>query len=76
MPKGVQRVNGTKAKLKDYPDVLDVPQLAEFLGVSKKTIYSLLKDGEIVSVKIGRAYRIPKIYVAKYLKISRPSQIS
>jgi hypothetical protein len=26
----------TKARLKDYPDVLDVPQLSEVLGVSKK----------------------------------------
>jgi excisionase family DNA binding protein len=63
----------TKAKLKDYPDVLDVPQLSEVLGVSKKTIYSLLKDGEITSVKIGRAYKIPKIYVFKYLKIAHNS---
>jgi excisionase family DNA binding protein len=55
--------------LKNYPDVLDVPQLSEFLGVSKKTVYSLLKDGEIASVKVGRSYRVPKVFILKYLKV-------
>jgi excisionase family DNA binding protein len=55
--------------LKDYPDVLDVPQLSEFLGVSKKTIYSLLRNGEISAVKVGRSYKVPKVLILKYLKV-------
>ncbi|MFR1393189.1 MAG: tyrosine-type recombinase/integrase [Flavonifractor plautii] len=42
--------------LKDYPDVMDIGQMCEALGVSTKTGYKLLKDGKIEYLKIGRAY--------------------
>ena len=32
--------------LKDYPDVMDIGQMCEALGVSTKTGYKLLKDGK------------------------------
>ena len=31
---------------------------------------SLLKDGKIEYLKIGRAYRIPKAHILRYLKIT------
>ena len=46
--------------LKDYPDVMDIGQMCEALGVSTKTGYKLLKDGKIEYLKIGRAYRNPQ----------------
>ena len=49
--------------LKDYPDVMDIGQMCEALGVSTKTGYKLLKDGKIEYLKIGRAYRIPKAHI-------------
>lgn len=53
---------------KTYPDVVDVDTLCEMLGgISKKLAYRLLKDGSIVSLKIGRNYKIPKPYVTEYL---------
>ncbi len=52
----------------DYPDVVDVPALREMLGgISKKLAYRLLTDGEIKSVRIGRAYKIPKTSVIDFL---------
>ena len=56
--------------LKDYPDVMDIGQMCEALGVSTKTGYKLLKDGKIECLKIGRANRIPKAYILRYLQIS------
>ena len=32
--------------------------------------YKLLKDGKIEYLKIGRAYRIPKAHILRYLKIT------
>ena len=58
-----------KAVFKDYPDVLDVKQVSELLGVSTKTVYRLLHDGALESLKIGREFRIPKVNVMKYVKI-------
>ena len=50
-----------------YPDVMDVEQMSRALGVSVKTGYKILKEGEIKSVKVGRAYKIPKIRVIEFL---------
>ena len=58
-----------KSTLKKYPDVLSVPQASEALGVSSKTVYRLLNTGTIQSLKIGRSYRIPKIFLLRYLHI-------
>ena len=52
----------------DYPDVVEVDDLCKMLGgISKKLAYRLLADREIKSVRIGRSYKIPKVYVIEYL---------
>jgi len=54
---------------KEYPDVLDVKQVSVLLGVSTKTVYKLLRNGTLDSLKIGREFRIPKVNVMKYVKV-------
>lgn len=52
----------------DYPDVVEVDDLRKMLGgISKKLAYRLLTEKEIRSVRVGRAYKIPKICVIEYL---------
>ena len=58
-----------KAVFKEYPDVLNAKQLSALLGVSKKVVYRLLNTGTIVSLKVGREFRIPKVNVMRYVKI-------
>jgi len=59
---------------KEYPDVLDAKQVSALLGVSTKTVYRLLNEGSLASLKVGREFRIPKVNVMKYVKIlSSPS---
>lgn len=55
--------------LKDYPDVMNAEQVCEVLGVGMKTCYRILKEGKITSIKVGRAYRIPKAHLLSYLVI-------
>ena len=56
-------------RIKDYPDVMNIDQMSEILGISSKTGYKLLKQGAIIAMKVGRTYRIPKIHVLSYLKM-------
>ena len=56
-------------RLKDFPDILNVDQLCEVLGISTKTGYKLLSNGTIAALKVGRMYRIPKVHVLSYLRI-------
>jgi len=58
---------------REYPDVLDVRQTSKLLSVSTKTVYRLLREGTIESLKIGREFRIPKVNVMRYAKIFKAS---
>ena len=53
----------------EYPDVLDVYQVSKLLNVSTKTVYKLIKDGSLTSLKVGRVFRIPKVAVMRYVKV-------
>ena len=61
-----------QAMFEEYPDVVEVDDLCKMLGgVSKKMAYRLLANREIQSIRVGRAYKIPKVCVVEYLM--RPS---
>ena len=52
----------------EYPDVVSVEQMCAMLGgIGKRTAYSLLKDGAIRYVKVGRSFKIPKTSVVEFL---------
>ncbi|MCF7802889.1 MAG: helix-turn-helix domain-containing protein [Candidatus Marinimicrobia bacterium] len=38
-------------------EILDIEAAAEFLGIKKRTMYKLVKDGEIPAAKIGGQWR-------------------
>lgn len=59
-----------------YDDVLTVKELMDFLAVGKNTAYTLLKNGNIKSFKIGRCYKIPKTNVLAYISTKRLSKSS
>ena len=54
----------------DYPDVLTTKDIREILGVSTKTLLQLIHAGKLRSIKVGRSYRIPKLYLLQFLEIS------
>ena len=54
--------------LREYPDVMNIEQMSQALGVSTKTGYGLLKSGKVACLKVGRAYRIPKVHLLTYMK--------
>ena len=51
----------------DYPDIVTVRQLQVMLGISRHTAYDLLGEGEISCIRLGNAYKIPKINVINYV---------
>ena len=56
--------------LREYPDVMNIEQMSQALGVSTKTGYGLLKSGKVACLKVGRAYRIPKVHLLDYMKVT------
>lgn len=51
----------------NFPDLLTVKQLQDILSIGRSKAYSLLHDGELKSITIGRQIRIPKRYLLDYL---------
>ena len=58
----------------DQNKSLSTEEVANILHVSKSTIYTLIKKGEIVSYKIGRKVRFTQEDVDAYIARSRHSQ--
>jgi excisionase family DNA binding protein len=51
---------------KEYPDVVNVEQMSEMIGISSKTACRILRRNEIDHFKVGRTYKIPKIHIIAY----------
>ena len=55
------------ADLEQYPDIMTVEDLMDFLSIGKNSAYGLLQSGAISTLRIGRIYRIPKVAVYEYI---------
>ena len=51
----------------EYPDIVNITQLQSMLGISRHLAYDLINDGYIRGLKIGNAFRIPKVNVIEYV---------
>jgi excisionase family DNA binding protein len=56
-----------KEILRDYGDILLPKDVQQILQVGRNTVYKLLEDGTIKSIKIGNSYRIPKLNLAEFM---------
>ena len=50
-----------------YPDLENIVQLKEMLGIGITLAYRLVKNNTIPAFKIGREYKIPKRNIISYL---------
>ncbi len=51
----------------DYPDVVNVKELQEMLGIGRNLAYSLLTGGKVKAIKVGREYKIIKNSIIDYV---------
>jgi len=52
---------------KKFPEIMTPEELAEYLRVSRQTIYNLLWRGEIPGMKVGTHWRLKKTDVEKWI---------
>ena len=60
-----------KTMFTSYPDLVDIIQLKEMLGIGITLAYRLVKNNQIPALKIGRQYKIPKMNIIDYVTIQR-----
>ena len=58
----------TTADSRKYPALLTVKQVAEILGIGRNTVYRLIHEGQIMSLRVGRNIKIPQSAVKKFLE--------
>ena len=54
-------------------DVLTVPEVAEYLRVTPKTVYALVKRGDLPSFRVGRVVRCRKGDVEAFIAAAAQS---
>lgn len=57
----------TNQILCEYPEVLNVEQVREILGIGRNLIYQLLADKKIIAKKMGHNWIIAKSNLIKYI---------
>ena len=63
-----------RAMFKEYPDVVNVDQMCAMLGgISRKLCYRILRENDVEHFKIGRTYKITKLSVISYLRVTEES---
>lgn len=55
---------------KEWPDVMTLEQVAEYLQVGIHTVYRLRDSGKLKAAKVGRIWRVRKADVDAYLEAS------
>ena len=54
-------------KLSEYPDVLTVNEISDFLGYGTETIYKWTRNGHLHFLDCIVGYRFPKTYLIRFL---------
>lgn len=57
----------SKEMFSEYSDIVTVDEVMKMLRLGKNTVYKLLKDDEIMNVKVGARYIIPKQSVIEFV---------
>ena len=60
---------------KNEPDILRVSDITRLLHCSKNTIYELVKDGRLPSIRLGRSILIPKTALVEMMVNEKYYQI-
>lgn len=56
-----------------FPEILTLPELADYIRVSKSSLYHYSRDGKIPARKIGRHWRYHKSAIDAWVKNEKPS---
>ena len=60
---------------KHEPDILTVPDVVRLLRMGKNTVYKLIKEGSINSIKQGKKIISPKVCLVEFLLDQKNYQI-
>lgn len=63
-------MNDDKYIFSEYPDVVTPEDVQNMLHMGRNSVYKLLKEEKIKTLKIGKKYIIPKKSVIRFIDIN------
>ncbi|MBE3573478.1 MAG: helix-turn-helix domain-containing protein [Moorella humiferrea] len=60
-------IQGT-LKQAEYPEIMNVEEVADLLRVSNQTVYNLVRNGKLPATKIGREWRFSRTQILALVK--------
>jgi excisionase family DNA binding protein len=57
-----------------YPEVYTVEEFAKLFKLTPEAVRTLIHEGEILAIRIGRQYRIPQSVVDQYFAQALPAE--
>jgi excisionase family DNA binding protein len=57
-----------------YPEAMTSRDVTRLLGISRRTLHDLVKDGQIEAFRIRTQLRYERANVAHYMRVSRASK--
>lgn len=55
-------------EFEEYPDIVTPEDIQKMLRIGRNSVYDLLKQGKIKSLRVGKKYLIPKTSVINFLQ--------
>lgn len=52
----------------DFPSIMTIGEVAEYLGLHELTVRRLARDGQIPALKLGRQWRVKKDLLEKWIE--------
>jgi excisionase family DNA binding protein len=52
----------------DIPEVMDIHQASQYLGVSRETLYKYLNEERIPAFKLGNRWRLKKTVLDRWME--------
>ena len=53
--------------LQEYPEIMNVHEVAKVLNCSAKTVSKLCREGKLKAMKIGKGWSIPQISLEDFI---------
>ncbi|MBR3309667.1 MAG: helix-turn-helix domain-containing protein [Lachnospiraceae bacterium] len=63
-------MNNNAIIFSEYPDVVSPEDVQHMLHMGRNSVYKLLKEEKIKSIKVGKKYIIPKKSVIRFIDIN------
>lgn len=58
-----------RLKISEYPEIMDIKDVCEYLNVSRVTAYRFLEKNKIKYIFVGREYRVSRDSLAEHFGI-------